>query len=406
MISVDEALSIILNSLTPLEKERVSLIDSHRRILYNDMYSDINIPGFNNSAMDGYAVRSDDAVGASPDNPVKLRITGEIQAGNSSTDHLKAGCAIRIMTGAPVPEGSDAVIPFEDTDETEDTVSIKKPLAVHENIRMAGEDISSGQLVLKKGDRISSANLGLLASCNHSEIDVYRKPRVAIISTGDEIVEVGADLPPGGVRNSNAYTLHSEVLNSQSFPEYFGITGDSIEGTKNLFARALDHDVIISTGGISMGRYDFVKDVIRDLGISIHIETIRMKPGKPLVFGTKDSTLFFGLPGNPVSTIISFIQFVRPALLSLMGARHIRLPEVDAILEEDIVKKPERRHFVRGFFAVKNNTFHVTTTGPQGSGILRSMGMANCLIIIPEGVSRVNAGKEVLIQLIDHSEIE
>ncbi len=407
MISVDEALSIILSSITPLEKETVSLWEASGRFIFEDIHSDIDIPGFNNSAMDGYAVRSLDTAGAGLSNPVVLRLTGEIQAGAYPPPGiLNRNCAIRIMTGAPIPEGADAVIPFEDTEENEEKVKIQKSLSLNENIRMAGEDIKSGQKVLRKGERINPASTGILASLNIAGIDVFRQPRVAIISTGDEIAEVGEEFSSGKIRNSNAYTLYTEIQMHQSIPDYLGITGDSIEKTRDIFTRALNHDVIISTGGISMGRYDFIKEVVRDLEIIVQIETIKMKPGKPFVFGTRDKTLFFGLPGNPVSTMISFIQFVRPALLALMGARRLRLPEINAVLDEDIRKKPERRHFIRGFFTVKNGTIHVTTTGPQGSGILRSMGEANCLIIIPEGVSAVSAGETVTIQLFNHDEIE
>lgn len=406
MTPVDQALSLIIEKASLMPEESISLIESTGRILSENIVADINIPAFDNSAMDGYAVRYEETSGASRENPSTFTITGEIQAGKEKMPPGPGpGEAVRIMTGAPVPEGADAVVPVEDTAEEENRLSVFKKLKLHENVRFAGEDISTGDTVLEPGRRISSADIGLLASLNRKKISVYRKPTVAIIATGDEIVEPGDEIRKGQIRNSNAYTLYSEAQKYAATPEYLGIARDSKAETRELFKKALSYDVIITTGGVSMGKYDFVKEVMADLGVEILIEKIRMKPGKPVVFGIQGKTLFFGLPGNPVSTMIAFLQFVRPALLKKSGSTHLEKPELLATLKETIKKKPGRRHYVRGFFSIESGRLLVTSTGPQGSGILRSMSDANCLIVVPEEVERLEEGQEVMIQLINHQEI-
>lgn len=405
-VSVEEAKSIILNSITPLNGESVSIMEAYNRVLYEDVVSDIMIPPLDDSAMDGYAVIAEDTRGASQENPVRLQIIGEVQAGGPLIGKKVAkGTAVRIMTGAPVPEGADAVVQFEDTEEEAGYVRVLRESSVHENIRFAGEGIKRGDKVLCKGDRLNSADVGILASLNHSAVKVYKQPTVSIISTGDELAELGEEIRVGQIRNINAYTLYSEVRKLGILPDYLGIAKDIVKDTKEIFSRALKADVVISTGGVSMGKFDFVKDIYSDLDIQVQFEWVKVKPGRPCTFGRKDNKLIFGLPGNPVSTLTSFIQFVRPALLRLMGARRIQKPVVHAFLEEDIKKKTGRVHLLRGYFTIKNNDFYVSTTGSQGSSILRSMSDANCLIIIPETVTKVKAGEKVAIQLIDHDEI-
>ncbi len=403
---MEEALKLILTSVKPLTAQKVPLFEAPGRVISEDIISQWNIPPVDNSAMDGYAVIASDTAGASGDTPARIEIVSEIRAGEGSpAAELVRGKCIRIMTGAPVPRGADAVVQFEDTGESGTMAEVFRRVIPGENIRRAGEDIGRGDIVLRKGDRVGSAEMGVLASLNRSEIPVARMPEVAIISTGDEIAEVGDNASSGYIRNSNAYTLYSEVKKYCGIPRYLGIARDSREDTGKKLSEALNSNVILTTGGVSMGKFDFVKDALKELGVEILIENIRMKPGKPCVFGIKGEVLFFGLPGNPVSTMVSFIQFVRPAILRLMGARRIEKPMVQAVLEEDISKKPGRIHFIRGHFTVKNGALHVSTTGPQGSGILRSMSMANCLIVVSEMTEKVKAGEMVTIQLIRHGEI-
>lgn len=404
-VSFEAAQKIILNAVTPLSFETISIMEAPDRILYEDIVSDILIPPVDDSAMDGYAVIAADTLGASGKKPVRLRIVGEIKAGDTAGGkRVTAGTAVCIMTGAPIPEGADAVVRFEDTAEKNSIVRIFSEVSPRTNYRSAGENISCGDTVLQKGHRLNSADVGILASLNRHDVAVYRRPTVAVISTGDEIAELGEPMGPGQIRNVNAYTLCAEVRKYGGIPNYLGIVRDSPEEMKALFQKALECDVVLSTGGISMGKYDFVKEIFTALGIEIRFERVNIKPGSPFTFGKKDGKLFFGLPGNPVPTMTSFIQFVRPALLKLMGARKIAKPVVSAILEEDI-KSTKVHHLVRGYFKIRDHEIHVSTTGNQKPSILRSMSAANCLIVIPEHIHQVKAGEKVTIQLIDHEEI-
>ena len=405
-VSLEEAQRIILNSVSPLSCENISIMEAPNRVLCEDIVSDVMIPPLDNSAMDGYAIIADDTQGASKSSPARLQIIGEIQAGGSVTGkRVSRGTAIRIMTGATMPEGADSVIQFEDTEEEAGYVTIFRELVKHKNYRFAGESIKKGDNVLHKGDRLSSAAVGILASLNYNSVKVYKQPTVSIISTGDELADIGEEIQIGQIRDVNAYTLYSEVKKINALPEYLGIAKDRLKDTREIFLEALKSDVVISTGGVSMGKYDLVKEIYSDLGVEIQFEWVKVKPGRPCTFGTKDNKLIFGLPGNPVSTLTSFIEFVRPALLSLMGAKRIRKPVVNAFLEEDIDKQSGKVHLLRGYFTIKNNDFYVSTTGNQNSSILRSMSDANCLMIIPEHTTKVKAGEKVAIQLIDHDEI-
>ncbi len=407
MISVDKAIEIILSSIPLIkETERVTLFEAWGRVLSDDITAPANVPPENNSAMDGYAIIYTDTDSAGETTPVKLKVDEEIRAGQDNEGKvLKSGYAIRIMTGAPVPENADAVVPFEDTDESCGVVAIRKPFVKYENIRFAGEDIKKGETVLKKGTRLDSAEIGLLASMNNPEVTVYRRPEVAILSTGDEILEVGKESPGGKIFNSNAYVLYSEVKKYGGNPHYAGIVKDEKGDVLKRFSELLNYDIIISSGGVSMGKYDFIPDVLRDLGIDLKIQKILMKPGKPVVFGTKGDKLFFGLPGNPVSVMVSFQRFVRPALLKMSGAQKTDKPVISAVSEDELHKKKGRRYFIRGHYTIRNGEFYVKSTGPQGSGILTSMSSANCFIILPEDTEVVKEGEKVEIELIRHGEI-
>ena len=405
-VSVEKAQEIILNSVSPLKGENISLMEASNRILYEDIVADMMIPAVDDSAMDGYAVIADDTHGASRNNPVRLRIIGEIQAGGSvAGKRVSNGTAMRIMTGASIPEGADSVIQFEETEEKAGYVKIFSESVKYRNCKCAGENIKKGDKVLQKGDRLRSADVGILASLNYNAVKVYRQPTVSIISTGDELADIGEKIRVGQIRNVNAYTLFSEVRKYNALPRYLGIARDTMKDTKEKLLEALASDVVISTGGVSMGKYDFVKEIYSDLDIEILFEWINVKPGRPCTFGKKENKLVFGLPGYPVPTLTSFIQFVRPALLKLMGATKINKPLVSAFLEEDVSTHSGGVNLLRGYFTIKNNEFYVSTTGSQKSSVLRSMSKANCLIVIPENSKEVKAGEKVAIQLIDHDEI-
>ena len=407
MISVDEAQKIILK-LTPVKNdiENIHFSDSYGRILARNLISEFNIPHVNNSAMDGYAVISGDVQNASFNKPVILEITDEVQAGGKNIPFpLNNGQAIRIMTGSHIPEGADAVIPFEDTEETGNIVRIFKPVKKSENIRYAGQDVTEGSMVLAKGTYIESSHIGLIASINRTSVDVFKKPEVSIISTGDEIIEPGSDDFFGKTINSNSYVLISEVKKTGGNPAYYGIARDNFAEIRQTIEKALTGDIIICTGGVSMGRYDFIPEVLKSLGAEIIFHNIAIKPGKPLLFSMVNNKLIFGLPGNPVSTMVSFIEFVRPALLKMAGAIKSEKPVVKAVLKETIHKQAGRRHFIRGIFTIVDGVFTVVTTGNQRSDIINSMTAANCLIIIPEDLETVNMNSMVDIQLINHGEI-
>jgi molybdopterin molybdotransferase len=404
-VSFEEAQQMILDSISPLGCETISIMEASNRVLCEDIVSDTIIPPADDSAMDGYAIIADDTCRASRDNPVILRVTGEIQAGGSTTGkRVIKGTAIRIMTGAAIPEGADSVIRFEDTQEETDFVKIFREITQYSNYRFAGENVRKGDQLLTKGDRLKAADVGILASLNYNEVSVYKQPTVSIISSGDELADIGTQSRNGQIRNVNAYTLYSEVKKYNGLPFYLGIAKDTLHDTKEMFLRALKSDIVISTGGISTGKYDFVREIYSDLSIEIQFEKVNVKPGSPFTFGKKGNQLFFGLPGNPVPTLTSFIQFVRPALLRLMGANKITKPVVNAILEKDITSVGVY-HLVRGQFIIKNNEFYVSATGHQKPSMLRSMSVANCLIIIPEHVTKARAGEKVAIQLIDHDEV-
>ncbi len=384
-VSVEEALRIVLDSVRPLGSERISIMEASDRVLYNDIVADANVPPLDDSGMDGYAKIAEDTLGASVNHPARLQVVGEIQAGASREgSEVTKGTAVRIMTGAPIPKGADSVIQVEDTKEEGGYVMVFRETAPSENIRFAGESIATGDIILKKGDRLSSAKVGILASLNYNAVFVYRQPTVSIISTGNELADIGEDMHFGQIRNVNAYTLRAEVGKYGGLPHYLGIVKDTMADTSEIFLKALQSDVIISTGGVSMGKYDFVKDIFTDLGIDIFFEWVKVKPGRPCTFGKKGEKLIFGLPGNPVSTMTSFIQFVRPALLKLMGASRISKPVVNAILDEDIEKPAGKVFLLRGRFTSMPDDLHVVTTGNQKSSVLRSMSEANCLIVVPE----------------------
>ena len=287
-VSVEEARTIVLDSVIPLPSERVPLTDAYDRVLHHDIVARMMVPSADDSAMDGYAVIAGDTRGASRNNPARLRIIGEIRAGASIVKKkVSPGEAMRIMTGAPIPEGADSVIRFEDAEEESGYVHVFGESAEHGNCKRAGENIRKGERVLRKGDWLRPADIGILASLNCDAVRVYRRPTVSIISTGDELAEVGEELREGQIRNVNAYTLYAEIKKYNALPRYLGIARDTKRATKEKLLEALEADVVISTGGVSMGRYDLVKKIYADLNIEVLFEWIDVKPGRPCTFGKR-----------------------------------------------------------------------------------------------------------------------
>jgi molybdopterin molybdotransferase len=357
--------------------------------------------------MDGYAVRAEDTAGASAKSPVELTVLMDLPAGRHTERRIGQGEAIRIMTGAPVPAGADAVVMVELTEKAADgRVRIFKEHEKDKNIRQAGEDIAVGQTVIRIGDEISAAKIGLLASIGRSRIEVVRRPVVAILATGDELLDADEPLEAGKIRSSNSYTLMSQTRMCGAETKYLGIARDTLDDVRAHLKEGLSADMIVSSGGVSVGDYDFVKDALRELGVEIKFTTVAIKPGKPTVFGLLGGKPVFGLPGNPVSSMVIFEEFARPAILKMMGRRRLHRPVVDAVLEQDIKKKPDRMHLIRAIVRADGPDYYVSTTGPQGSGILVSMDRANGIILFPKGAERLKKGERVKVQLIGMPEVE
>jgi len=403
MISVEKALKTILVNFRPLGLEKINILEARKRVIGEDIFAPHNIPSADNSAMDGYAVRHIDTKGATQDKPLQLKIIEDIPAGKVALKKIKKGEAARIMTGAVIPEGADSVIRQEDTKKNGKTVIIYSSIKKGLNIRFAGEDVQKGELVVNKGSAIRPADIGMLAALGKAFISVYQKPRVAIMSTGDELVDIETDPPLGKIINSNSYSLAAQVLECGGIPIMLGISKDKKIDLQKKFKTALHADVIISSGGVSVGDFDFVKNVMGEIGNAMHFWQVAMRPGKPLAFGTIEGIPLFGLPGNPVSAMVSFEQFVRPSLLKMQGHKKIFRQTAKAVCDQEVQKSAGFKHFIRAVVKKEKDQYIASTTGAQGSGILKSMVIANALIVMGENETRIKKGSQVTIQLLDDS---
>lgn len=399
-ITVAEARAFVLAKISPMGLETVFLLDSRERVLAEDLVASRPIPPWDNSAMDGYAVRFADLVAGA-----RLEVLEEILAGAVPTKKIVSGQATKIMTGAPMPEGADTVLPVELTESaTEISVvvaaGVKLPVK-HENVRYAGEDIRPGETVIANGSVMSPAAIGVAASLGRATVRVFQRPRVAVLSTGDEIAEVGTVAHAGQIYTSNSYTLCAAILRAGGIPTYLGIAADTREDLHAKLAAARSCDMIVSTGGVSVGDADFVKQVLQELGGEMQFWRVAQRPGYPLAFGMIGRTPAFGLPGNPVSTMVSFEQYVQPAILRMQGRTQLYPPVVQAILEDDVRTRPGKLYFLRGVVTREGNGFRVRSTGGQGSGILTSMLHGNGLILIAPEKSGAKKGESVPVQIID-----
>lgn len=404
MISVDEAQKLILDSAQPQGTERVFLLDAVGRTLAEDIYARRDQPPWDNSAMDGYAVRWEDIKAASSSRPVSLKIVEEIPAGCLPQRKIQPGEAARIMTGAPLPEGADTIIRKEDASENGQEVRILVAEEKGEYVRSRGMDVKAGVRVISRGTPLHAAHIGMLAANGNSLVTVYRRPKVAILATGDELADLDELPAPEKISNTNSYAVAAQTLEAGAEPILIGIAKDTPEDLREKLEAGLsvlgDGDVLVSSGGVSVGRYDFVKDVYQVLGIEIKFWRVAMKPGSPVAFGTAERRLVFGLPGNPASSMVTFELFVRPALRKLSGAADIHRTRILATLAEDLTKPSEKTYFLRGRVQVHNRRYTVRTTGIQDSNVLSSMLSANALIILPEGKTRFKAGEEVEVHLL------
>ncbi len=425
MLSVEEALEQILSKVNVLGTERVDLLSALGRVLAEPIIAHRNLPPWPCSSMDGYAVRARDTEGASAGRPIDLVVSGRVPAGFTSARALGSGEAFRIFTGAPLPEGADAVIPQEEVeikggepgtragypresaghvgagrDMENATARIRRRVALGEFVRPLGEDIKEGETLLDPGRRIGPAEVGLLASLGRSRVQVHRRPRVAILSTGDEVVDLGEELAPGKISNSNTYSLMAQVTETGGVPVNLGIAADRLDSVEERLSQGLPAaDVLISSAGVSVGDHDVVRDALGRLGAELHLWKVSMRPGKPVMFASLSGRPFFGLPGNPVSAMVTFEMFVRPALRKMMGERQIFRERIVVRAAAAIPNPGERRGYLRVRLERRNDGCWASLTGDQGSGILRSMTLADGLAVVPPDTTIPPGGEVTVIVL-------
>ncbi len=392
LLEVHEAVARILAEIRPLDAEFVPLLGAVGRVLASDAVSTVTLPPWDNSAMDGYAVRAADLESV----PVSLLVLETVAAGGFATQPVGVREAIRIMTGAPIPAGADTVVRVEDTDGGVGRVVIRNARDAGRNVRRRGEDIAEDGVAIPAGTAIGAAQIGVLASIGMAQVAVHRAPRVAILASGDELVELDRfDEVRAGrkIVSSNGYALQALVRALGAEPVYLGIAADSPADLRERLARAKECDLIITSAGISVGEFDYVRDVLTGLGAEMKFWRVRIRPGAPIGFGLLGSTPWIGLPGNPVSTMVTFELFARPAILKMMGhARLFRRP-VPVVMEEAVVINAELTHFLRAVITPHPAFFTARLTGPQGSGILTSMSLANALLVVPPSRRRIEAGE-------------
>lgn len=413
MLSVEDAYERIMAYFGPLEAEEAQVMDAIGQVLAEDVYSTFDLPPLANSAMDGYAVRADDFADQVPHT---LTVIGHVPAGQMATLPVEPGTAIRIMTGAPVPAGSDTVVPFEETDEVErkgkglgmDQITVLQMPQKGQHVRPAGEDVATGDLVLQQGTTIRPAEIGVLASLGLERVQVRRRPVVSIIATGDELLVPGEPPQPAKIYDSNSFSLAAAVLQCGGIPRLLGIARDTVEDVHRKLDQAEDADLLLTSAGVSKGDYDLVKDVLAERG-EIGFWSVRMRPAKPLAFGLLRGSRgqrvpHMGLPGNPVSAMVAFEEFTRPAILKMLGKTRLARPTVQAVLEGAIRNFDGRRVYARVQVRKENGVYRAMPTGAQGSNILTSMSKANGLALCPEDVPVKEAGETVTVKMLDWNE--
>ncbi|NOY13897.1 MAG: molybdopterin molybdotransferase MoeA [Deltaproteobacteria bacterium] len=399
--SFERARTLILEKVFPLSVEAVGLLAAAGRVLAEAIESPCEMPHWDNSAMDGFAVREEDCRPGA-----RLTVSGYIPAGGTADGiRVTPGEAVKIMTGAPVPAGGHAVIPIEDTEADGETVVIKGSPRVGDHIRFRGEDIQQGELVMTAGSVLRPAGISLLASFGFTTVNVYRRPKVAILSTGDELVEPGEVVGPGQIVNSNAYSLAAAVKEAGGVPVLLGIARDTRESLKEKLAVGLQADVLITSAGVSMGDRDLVCEMLQDAGVERLFWKVDIKPGRPTAFGLKESTPVFSLPGNPVSAIVTFEEFVRPALLKMQGYHNVIKPFVKARLLEAVKKRPGRVQFLRVSVTENGDRLEATSSGDQNTGILLTMLRANGIAVLPAEREKIEAGEEVDVHLLSKEKL-
>jgi molybdopterin molybdotransferase len=395
-ISMEKALEIFQGYASTVGSEEICLADSFERVLAEDIVAGFPLPPFSKSPLDGYALRASDTAAAGEESPVSLRVIQTVYAGDVPTKPLLPGETTAVTTGAPLPERSDTVIKFEDIRKKGDTILISSPLRAGENIILQGDDVTGGEKVLKKGANVTPAAVGLLASLGIQRVKVYKKPKVAVFSIGDELLEVGQQLRPGKIYNSNLYTLSAQVREAGGAVIPHGTIPDDKTAIARAINRALtESDMIISTGGASVGDKDLVKEAISLSGADTLFWKVGMKPGTSAACGEKGGKLIIGLSGNPSAAMISFIILVRPILMAMSGKGSANLPEVSALMEEPFRKQSKQRRLLRAVVTWKNGAYYAIPSGIQSPGALKSMLLCNALIDIPAGHGPLQVGEEV-----------
>ena len=404
MLTVAEASARMLAPIASLATERVPLLDAVGRVLATDAVASYTLPHWDNSAMDGYAVRAADIVHASAATPVTLRVLETVAAGAFATASVGAGQATRIMTGAPLPTGADTVVRVEDTDGGIDVVEVRDPRDAGKNIRPRGEDFTTGDIVIGAGTPVAPAQVGVLASLGLSSVDVVRRPVVAILGSGDELVDLDRFhevLAGRKIVTSNSYTLSAQVRTAGGVPLLLGNATDTPESLRGLLERARGADLIVTSAGASVGEFDYTREVLASLGASLDFWKVRMRPGAPIGFGDLHGTPWIGLPGNPVSAMVTFELFVRPVIRRMLGHTRLHRRPVSVVLDEPVSIGARLTHFLRGVVEVRSDgSLGARLTGPQGSGILTSMSRANALLIVPDDRPRCEAGERLHALLI------
>ena len=396
LLTVAQARERILDRVAALDSETVALPESRGRVLAEEVRSERDVPPFANSAMDGYAVRARDVAQASAAQPVRLRVLGEIRAGAAPPGSVQPQTALRIMTGAMIPDGSDAVVRVEDTAEHDGTVDVRVPVAAGTSLRAAGSDLHRGDLLATAGRVVTPGLIGVLASAGRAAVQCVRRPRVLVLTTGDELREPGEALGPGQITNTNRYTLLAAVQDAGGIVIDAGVARDERGDLIERLGAAGDADLVVTTGGVSMGAYDLVRGLLEERE-AVTFWQVALRPGKPLMFATVGGVPLIGLPGNPVSTLVAFELFVRPALLKLQGRTDLERPRLTAIAEEPLHNPPHLEQYFRGIARHDGARLLVRLTGDQGSHVLRSMADANCLVVVPLGTSEVATGSPVEI---------
>ena len=404
LIGLEEARAIVLERTVPLAAEEVALAHALGRVLAADVVSPGPVPAFDNSAMDGYAVRAEDLDAAAGEAAVLLRVVGESRAGHPAEGGLGPGEAIAISTGAAIPDGADAVVRVEDTSPGEGGVQILRPVPTGANVRRAGEDIRAGETVLTRGVQVGPFELGVLASIVEGSVGCATRPRVGMLFTGDELTQPGDPATAGSVRNTNAFVLPALARLAGAHLERVSTVGDDRAATRGALERLRDCDVVVVCGGVSVGSHDHVRPALEDLGARQLFWGIALRPGRPTWFGELASsgagpTLVFGLPGNPVSALVTFLLLVRPCLRALSGADPAAT-RITAVLDAGYEKPPGRTHAVRCLVRAQADGWHATTTGPQGSHVLTSMLGADGLAMIPAESHGIGAGEPVTVELL------